>query len=81
MSYAKAKLRFIENANSLNPQENPALWNLSTGLALLTEAIEADNKAIHVKLEQSQIRGSTHPIVRFILASSLGRAKFCGTRI
>lgn len=52
MSYAKAKHRFIENTNSVNPEENPTLWNLSTGLALLTEAIEADIKAIHVKLEQ-----------------------------
>lgn len=52
MTYFKARDCFEDNRNHLNPQQNPALWNLSEGLVALSHALENDLRQIQQALRK-----------------------------
>ena len=52
MSYHDAKQCFQENRELINPQSDPQVWNLNTGLLSLTEAIESDFQNIAYLLQR-----------------------------
>ena len=52
MSYYKPKQCFDENNQILNPQQNPAIWNLGNGMSTLADALEADMQQLHHQLAQ-----------------------------
>jgi len=53
MSYVTAESHFEENRQHLSPDTNPALWNLSMGLAELTGALRRDLVEIRSLLDQT----------------------------
>lgn len=52
MSYIRAEDYFNDNRQHLSPDTNPALWNLSLGLAELTRALQTDLGQMRALLEQ-----------------------------
>ncbi len=56
-----AKDHFEQNLKTLTrPENDPAIWNMSSGLAQLAAAIEEELEAIHVRLRnvESAVRDS-----------------------
>lgn len=50
MAYSDARKAFSENRTLMKPTANPVLWNISTGLLQLTEALEQDIREIKKRL-------------------------------
>lgn len=51
MSYVRAEDYFNDNRQHLSPATNPALRNLSLGLAELTRALQTDSGQVRALLE------------------------------
>lgn len=56
MSYNEAQEMFDENVTLINPTEEPLLYNISNGLAVLTIAIRNDMNDIKNKLQQMEYK-------------------------